>query len=125
MQHPNWKIMKSSNKNDIKKTTEILDECVMWIFNEVENPTFDHNSIEDVRNGCWDLGIYNRKSWLRIAGALINRYYGYDYIAENFPAVVEWSTIEWESGLKSSEHRMCYLSLEKVRDKLKVVKTTY
>ena len=91
MSLPKWDLMKSPNKMDIKKTIDILNECVGWIFNETENPTFDHTSVKDVHDGYWDLGIYNRKSWLRIAGKLINRHYGYDYIAENFPGVVESS----------------------------------
>jgi hypothetical protein len=120
---PKWDLMKSPNKMDVKKTIEILDECVDWIINEVENPTFDHNSVKDVRDGYWDFRIDNRKSWLRIAGKLINRYYGYDYIAENFPGVVEWSP-KWDSGLADSQYRMCYLTLNKIKDKLQVVKVT-
>ena len=123
MSLPKWDLMKSPNKMDVKKTIEILDECVDWILNEVENPTFDHNSVKDVRDGYWDFRIDNRKSWLRIAGKLINRYYGYDYIAKNFPGVVEWS-LKWESGLGDSEYYMCYLTLNKVKDKLQVVKVT-
>jgi hypothetical protein len=115
--------MRSQNKNDIKKTVDILNEHVGWILNEVKNPTFDHDSVKDVRNGCWDLGMYNRKSWLRIAGKLINRYHGYDYIAKNFPGVVEWS-FKWESGLRDSEYYMSYLTLVKVKDELQVVKVT-
>ena len=123
MSLPKWDLMKSPNKMDIKKTIDILKECIDWILNEIENPTFNHTSVKDVRDGYWDLGIYNRKSWLRIAGKLINRYYGYDYIAKNFPGVVEWS-LKWESGLGDSEYYMCYLTLNKVGDKLQVVKVT-
>jgi len=119
---PKWNtIFYSNDKTEIIDTINILNDCVCWIFNEVEHPTFDHSSMDDVYNGHWDRGISNLRSWLRIAGKLINRHCGYDYIAEHFPAVV--ATAPWDSGLNDSDYRMSYYSLDKKT--LKVVKSTY
>ncbi len=119
---PKWNtIFYSKDKSKISTTTNILNYCVYWILNEVKHPTFDHSSKQSVYDGCWDRGIPNLRSWLRIAGKLINRHYGYDYISEHFPGVVKTAT--WHSGLNDSNYDMCYYSLDKKT--LKVVKSTY
>jgi len=121
---PKWnEIFYSKNKIEITTTIDILNNCINQILNEVENPTFDHDSENDIWNGCWDHGSLHLRSWLRIAGKLINRHHNYDYIAEYFPGLVTVTidkTGSWDSGLDDSNCKMSYFILDK---SLKVVKT--
>lgn len=93
--------------------------CVGKIQEEIENPTFDHYETRNFH--CWGWEDYRKntlsqyefdgdvehfKSWMTLAGMIINKTHGYDYIKKRIPTLY-WlckhtkPKQEWYSGLES------------------------
>lgn len=99
--------------------SHILTWCVRKIKEEIKNPTFDHSETRNFQCKGWedyrkntlsqyefDGDVKHFKSWMTLAGMIINKTLGYDYMKKTIPTLYYLCkhtkpTQEWYSGLKS------------------------
>ena len=82
------------------------------IMKEAEVPSFDHSNPNSFRK-YWDYGDRDLRSFKRIIGKIINQSFGYDYIGQKFPGLVELSKHSkgWDNGLE--DYRVFHLKFNK------------
>ena len=105
----------------------ILTTCVGLILEEMANPTFDHYEDRNFRCRGWDdfrkdmshqykfVGYATDfKSWMTLAGMIINKTMGRDVMQERIPTLYNLCnhTIpkqQWYSGLESDGYKIPYV----------------
>ena len=112
---------------DGKDCSLILTDYVGLIIEEMKNPTFDHYETrnfhckgwEDYRKNTllsqfeFDGDVKHFKSWMTLAGMIINKKMGYDIMKERIPTLY-WLCMhtipqqEWFSGLESDGYKIPY-----------------
>jgi hypothetical protein len=93
-----WTLFSRYPKQNLDLFTSIAKE----IMKEAEDPSFDHNNPDCFRK-YWDHGDRDLRSFKRIIGKIINQSFGYDYIGQEFPGLVELSEDYgrgWDDGLE-------------------------
>jgi len=99
-----WTLFSRYPKQNLDLFTSIAKE----IMKEAEDPSFDHNNPDCFRK-YWDHGDRDLRSFKRIIGKIINQSFGYDYIGQEFPGLVELSKHSkhskhgkkgWDDGLE-------------------------
>ena len=84
-----------------KQNLDLFTSIAKEIMKEAEDPSFDHNNPNCFREH-WDHGDRGFRSFKRIIGKIINQSFGYDYIGQEFPGLVELSKHGkgWDDGLR-------------------------
>jgi len=94
--HYEWKLFQYPEQH-----LDLFTFIAKEIMKEAENPSFDHSNPDCFRK-YWDHGNRSLRSFKKVIGKIINQSFGYDYIGQEFPGLVELSKHGkgWDDGLR-------------------------